>query len=201
MGKGTVDHATRQRLIDATVELMDRLPVEDIKVELVLRETGITRGSLYHFFDDFSELLEAAYLTRFSRRVHESAAAIRVIVDESGDQEEFLARLENVTQVTQARDRESLRFERARILAKAENNARFRASLGEVQQELTDALTDCFATAQNRGFLNHDFSPRAGAVLIQAYTLGKIIDDVVPNPVADADWDALITLIARRALA
>lgn len=201
MGRGSIDHATRQRLVDATVDLMDRMPVEDIKVDLVLRETGITRGSLYHFFDDFSELLEAAYLTRFARRVEESSAVIRTIVDESADQEEFLTRLEAVTRVTQARDREGLRFERARILAKAENNERFRQALGAVQQGLTDALTDCFATAQSRGFLNRDFSPRAGAVLIQAYTLGKVIDDVVPSAMGDEEWDELITLVARRALA
>lgn len=201
MGRGSVDHATRQRLVDTTVDLMDRIPVEDIKVDLVLTETGITRGSLYHFFDDFSELLEAAYLTRFARRVEESGVAIRMIVDESADQEEFLTRLEKITRVTQAREREPLRFERARILAKAEHNERFRAALGEVQQGLTDALTDCFATAQSRGFLNQDFSPRAGAVLIQAYTLGKIIDDVVASPMGDQEWDELITLIARRALA
>ncbi len=201
MGRGSVDHATRQRLVDTTVDLMDRMPVEDIKVDLVLRETGITRGSLYHFFDDFSELLEAAYLTRFARRVEESAVAIRAIVDGSADQEEFLARLEEITRITQARARESLRFERARILAKAEHNERFRTSLGEVQSGLTDALEASFAAAQERGFLNRDFSPRAGAVFIQAYTLGKIVDDVTPSPMADADWDALITLIARRALA
>ncbi len=201
MGRGSIDHATRQRLVDTTVALMDRMPVEDIKVDLVLKETGITRGSLYHFFDDFSELLEAAYLTRFARRVEESAMVIRQIVDESGDQEEFLARLEMVTMVTQARDRETLRFERARILAKAENNERFRASLGAVQQQLTDALTDCFADAQGKGFLNRDFSPRVGAVFIQAYTLGKIIDDVSPDPMNGDDWNGLITLIARRALA
>ncbi len=201
MGRGSVDHATRQRLIDTTVDLMDRLPVEDIKVDLVLQETGITRGSLYHFFDDFSELLEAAYLTRFARRVEESAVAIRMIVDESADQHEFLTRLEQVTRITQARDREGLRFERARILAKAEHNDRFRTSLGEVQAGLTDALTGCFTRAQERGFLNKDFSPRAGAVLIQAYTLGKIVDDVTPSPMSEDEWDSLITLIARRALA
>lgn len=201
MGRGSIDHATRQRLVDTTVDLMDRLPVEDIKVDLVLQETEITRGSLYHFFDDFSELLEAAYLTRFARRVEESAVAIRMIVDESADQDAFLTRLEQVTRITQARDREALRFERARILAKAEHNQRFRTSLGAVQAGLTDALTDCFARAQERGFLNTDFSPRAGAVLIQAYTLGKIVDDVTPSPMSEDEWDSLITLIARRALA
>lgn len=201
MGRGSIDHATRQRLVDATVALMDVRPVEDIKVDVILMETGITRGSLYHFFDDFSELLEAAYLTRFARRVEESAVAIRAIVEQSADQEEFLSRLQEITRITQARDRAALRFERARILAKAENNDRFRAALGQVQAGLTDALTQCFELAQEREFLNRDFSPRAGAVFIQSYTLGKILDDVTPDQMTAEEWDGLISLIARRALA
>jgi len=180
---------------------MDALPTEDITVELVLKETGITRGSLYHFFDDFSELLEAAFLKRFAAHVEVSAATIRSIVEDAQDQEDFLTRLEAITKATQEREREPLRFERARILAKAERNDRFRASLGAVQQELTDALTECFALAQERGFLNRDFQPRTGAVFIQAYTLGKIVDDVTTTHMDEDDWNSLITLISRRALA
>jgi len=201
MGRGSVDHATRQKLLDVTVALMDQMPADDIKVDLVLERTGITRGSLYHFFDDFSELLEAAYLARFAQQVEASASAIRSIVDESANPDEFLSRLEHVTAETQKAARMPVRFERARILVKAENNERFRTALGEVQQRLTDSLTECFATAQARGFLNSDFRPRAGAVLIQAYTLGKIVDDITPDPMDADDWNALISLIARRALA
>lgn len=194
-------HPTRERLVAETVLLLDEVPVEDISASLVLKRTGLSRGSLYHFFDDFFELLEAAYIRRFAANVEMSTAALRAIVDESVDQEEFLARLTRVTHATQARERMPFRFERARALARAERNERFRASLGAVQQELTDALTACVEQAQNRGLLNRDFSPRAVAVLIQAYTLGKLVDDIVPRPVEPQEWEQLIDLVARRALA
>lgn len=196
------NHPTQQALVEATVAMLDEMPAEDITAVLVLERTGISSGSMYHFFDGFSDLLEAAYLRRFSDGVVASTTAIRSIVDESADAEDFLTRLEQITRATQDRVRlAGSRFERARILAMTVNNPRFRATLGELQQQLTDGLTACFADAQAKGWLNTTFKPRTGAVFIQAYTLGRIVDDITGEPMDDEDWVGLITRISRTALA
>jgi hypothetical protein len=82
----------------------------------------------------------------------------------------------------------------------AEKNESFRKALGEAQQGLTDLFTEQVTAVQNRGWFNKDFDPRAAAVLIQAYTLGKIVDDVVDKPMAATGWNALIDLIIDRTL-
>lgn len=194
------DHPTRIRLRDAVVEMMDEKPPEDIHSEYVLQETGISRGSLYHHYEDFTDLLEDAMLYRFSAGVEASTGAIENIVSSSGNREEFLSMLEGVTRATQSRELADNRFDRARMLAMAQHNRRFRAKLAEVQDRLTDSLTDCFAQAQEKGWLNKDFQPRTGAIFIQAYTLGKLVDDVSTNQMDDTDWENLITLIADRTL-
>jgi hypothetical protein len=51
------------------------------------------------------------------------------------------------------------------------------------------------------GWLNKDFDPRAADVLIQAYTLGKIVDDIVDDQMDSKAWNALIGLIVDRTLA
>lgn len=198
--KKVSNHPTRQRLLTAVVEMMDTTPPEDIHSEYVLQETGISRGSLYHHYEDFTELLEDAMLYRFSAGVEASTGAIQNIVASSGNQEEFLSLLEGVTRATQSRELADSRFDRARMLAMAQYNLRFRAKLAAVQDRLTDALTECFAQAQDKGWLNKDFQPRTGAIFIQAYTLGKLVDDVSDNHMDNSDWENLITLIADRTL-
>jgi hypothetical protein len=69
-----------------------------------------------------------------------------------------------------------------------------------LQQQLTDALTLAFAQAQEKGFLNKSFEARTGAVFIQAYTLGRIVDDITTTQMNDADWERLIGRIAREVL-
>ena len=198
--KQVSNHPTRQRLLTAVVEMMDTTPPEDIHSEFVLQETGISRGSLYHHYEDFTELLEDAMLYRFSAGVEASTGAIQNIVAMSQSRDEFFSLLEGVTRATQDRKRSDIRFDRARMLAMAQHNLRFRAKLGAVQDRLTDALTECIAQAQDKGWANPHFQARTLAVFIQAYTLGKIVDDVGEHPMDDADWESLITLIADRAL-
>ena len=87
------------------------------------------------------------------------------------------------------------------MLARSERNERFRKSLGDIQQQLTDSLTQAIKNAQDKGFVTTDFQPRTLAVFIQAYTLGKIVDDITTNPMDDQDWDRFITRIASRVFA
>jgi hypothetical protein len=70
-----------------------------------------------------------------------------------------------------------------------------RRMLGAEQARLTDALTDLIREAQEKGLYRNDFDPRACAVLIQAYTLGKVVDDVVDTPVDPQAWNDLISQV------
>ena len=194
-------HATRQTLVDATVRLLDKVTFEEINAAMVLEATGISKSSLYHFFEDFSDLLEQALLVRFQVTVRNSAQVIKDIINASGTQDELFTALIGVTRATQARENAAVRFERARILARSEKNERFRKALGEVQQQLTDSLTEAFQMAQDRGFLNTNFEARTGAVFIQAYTLGRGVDDITTTQMNDADWEHLIEKIMRQVLA
>lgn len=191
---------TRQRLLTTAVDMLDDMQEKDVSASEILRRTGIARGSLYHFWDSIGELIEEAYLVRYSRFVEKSGGVIKQLLAECNTKEEFFNELSKVTELTQDPARKANRYERARILGMAEKNDKFRKALGKVQQELTDLFTEQFTEVQNRGWFNKDFDARAAAVLIQAYTLGKIVDDVVDNPMTAISWNNLIGLIVGRTL-
>ncbi len=191
---------TRQNLIQATSDLMDLHAIEDISASMVLERAGASKSSMYHFFEDFADLLEETYIVRFGETVAISIRVIEKIIARSTTKEEFFVALDRLTASTQDRGIASIRFSRARELARSERHEKFRKSLGELQQQLTDSLTLAFETAQEKGFLNKSIEARTGAVFIQAYTLGRIVDDITTTHMNDADWQKLIGRIAREVL-
>ena len=180
--------------------MLDELQEKDVSAAEILRRTGIARGSLYHCWDTIGDLIQEAYLVRYARYVERSGAVIKDLLDTCNTKEEFFAGLQKVTELTQDPKRKANRYERARILGMAEKHDEFRKALGKAQQGLTDLFTEQFTEVQSRGWFNKDFDPRTAAVLIQAYTLGKIVDDVVENPMDALAWNALIGLIVDRSL-
>ena len=194
-------NTTKQDLIDTTVSLLDDVSLEEISAVMVLEKSGISKSSMYHFFEDFSDLLEQAFLKRFAASVEASDKAIKETIAASTTATELFTGLAKITKASQDRKNSHIRFERARTLARAERNERFRKALGELQQQLTDSLTEGVTMAQTKGFITKEFQPRTLAVFIQAYTLGRIVDDITTRHMDDHDWEALIGSIVAKTLA
>lgn len=193
-------HPTREKLLMTTVALLDSENPERVGQELVLQESGVSKGSMYHHFQDFPEVVEAALVYRFHRNVDINIAAIDAALSDASSREDFIARMRDLTVATQGRDRAQLRFERARALGLAGNSERFRAALGAEQQRLTDATTAMIIRAQERGWVAREVDARALAVFIQSYTLGKAVDDITEVQMDEDAWVDLIVRIIEMAL-
>ena len=192
-------HPTKARLIETTVELMDTKLPSEIAVDEILEKSGISKGSLYHHFEDLTELLEAAQVSRYAQWVDRSVKMLTDLITSAKTIEEFRAGLMQVTTYTQSPEYKKTRYERARTIASSENSPRFERALAQEQDRLTDALEDLIHEAQAKKLWRGDVDPRAAAVFVQAYTLGKIVDDFAPNPMDAQKWNELITTILDRA--
>jgi len=192
------EHPTKKMFIDlAVAQLEDRLP-EEMTIESILESAGLTKGALYHHFSDFAELIEIALVVRFSQFVDDSIASLSAMANAAESRDEVLAGMAAITAVTQRPDRKHIRFARAHVLTLASGNPRLADKLAVEQLRLTDALSALIPTAQQRGWFNSEFDPRAGAVLIQAYTLGRIVDDITTEPVDPDAWERLIMRLIER---
>lgn len=191
-------HPTKQALIDTVVRLLDEKSPDHISSDEVLVASGISRGSLYHHFEDFPELIAAAQVARFSDYVDQSIAALTETLLAAQSAATIRPALERITEATQHQERAPVRFERASALAHAAANPKMMAMLGAEQSRLTEALTDLVREAQHRGIFSSDLDARAVAVLIQAYTLGRVVDDVVSDKMNPEAWNALIMRLVDR---
>lgn len=193
-------HPTKVLLLDTTLRLLGSTPVEAVTIDMVLTESGTSRGSLYHHYEDFPDLLEQALIAQFGQHVDESIEAFTLACDTSTSAAQLGEHLRAVTKVTQARQRADRRMQRVVIFANSNGSERMRARLCEQQQRLTSALADVIARSQDRGWLNRSLDATAVATFIQAYTVGRVVDDINPTPVDVDAWITLIDMVLDRVL-
>ena len=193
-------HPTKARLIETTVELMNiKLPTE-IAVDEILERSGISKGSLYHHFEDLAELLEAAQVARYADWVDRSIALIVAIMSKAKTKEDLFAGVKKMTLLTQSSEFKGFRYERARTIGNSQGHKRFQDLLAAEQERLTSGLTDIIREVIEKGFFHKDLNPRVAAIFIQSYTLGKIVDDIVTDPVNSKDWDDFIDQMVYKSM-
>ena len=185
-------HPTKQTLIDTVVTLMDTQPSMEINSDQVLEISGISKGSLYHHFEDFPELVEHAMVARFARFVDNSVVMLNGVIASAKTRADLVEGLKKVTRATQAQELTRHRSERVTAIAKAIRIPRMKALLGEEQERLTDALADLFRESVERGWGDPTLDPRVVGVMVQAYTIGKIVDDITPTRMDAENWNQAI---------
>ncbi|MEY2699102.1 MAG: hypothetical protein RL720_1058 [Actinomycetota bacterium] len=193
-------HPTRDRLIDTMAQLLDGSDPEHITADQVLSTSGVSKGSLYHHFEDFEDLLEAALIARFSVNVDATIDSMAQILATVDSREGLLEALRELNKYNQAQERASFRLERARAAGLTYSSPRFHAALGAEQQRLTDAFTDLFIEAQNKGWMSATVDPRAAAVFVQAYTVGRVVDDIAVEKVDPEAWINLVMDVVDKAI-
>lgn len=195
-----VTHPTRQRLLEAAVEVIGEVGLDAVEMGEILRRTGVTAGALYHHFPDFSHLLEEAMALRFPVGVRESLAMIKEGLTSATTLEGYQKFMSDLAHASQAPENKARRMERARYLAIAFSSESLRAVIAREQSEMTAELTEALTEVARRGWLRSDLSPKAVAVFIQAYTLGRIVDDITDDPVDPEEWTKMIITVMTKAL-
>ena len=195
-------HPTKEKLIETMAELMNERALHEIQVDDVLRESNISKGSLYHHFENFEDLTEAALIARFSNSVDRSIELVAGAIHEAKSADEFLEKIIYVTTVTQGPERAQFRLERARVIGLSVNSPKLAKLLETEQDRLTEAMTDVVREGQVKGWVSDKFDPKTIAVFMQAYTLGRVIDDVA-SPEASVnsdDWNAVVNTAVQSLL-
>ena len=196
----TAPHPTRLALLEVTKRLIAEHGTDGFTVEMVLSESGISRGSLYHHFQDFPDLVESALVEVNRSYVDASIELTARAVGAVNSKQEFLAAIDLVTRTLHSEDRFKARIDRVRMIALCADSPSFRAKFGEAQAELVDNLADVIRGAQENGWARRDFDPRALATFMSAYTVGVTLNDVSADPVSFDEWNELVRDVILRFL-
>ena len=196
----TAPHPTRVALLDVTKKMIAEHGTDGFTVEMVLSESGISRGSLYHHFDDFPDLVESALIELNRTYVDGSIEVMARALGSATTKEEFLDGVRKVTEFQHSSERLKVRLDRVRMIALCFDSPTFRDKFGEAQADFVDALTDIVRDAQERGWARTDFDPKALATFMSAYNIGLTLNDVSSDPVSAETWNSLVRDVIARFL-
>lgn len=185
-------HKTKKALIDTVIALMDGNPSADITIQQVLKTSGITSGSLYYHFSDFQELIDFALADLYGQFADDIRVRLIYIIGSSNSAQETFEKLSPAIDDRHIPDFSAVRSARAWIAAQAT----LRPSLGEKlraeQARVTQEIADLIADAQARGIAQEGLDPYVVAVFIEAYTMGRIVDDLAGSPMNAHHWAEFI---------
>lgn len=195
------EHPTRTRLIETTRALLAQNAAENLTSDMVLEASGISKGSLYHHFEDFNDLIGTVMVREFSQAVQATIDAARTGFAQCDSAHALQSLIRQLTRLSQQPAMRERRMHRIRLILFAQANPRHKALLAAEQGRLTAALSELFSHAQDRGWINRRFTPGAAATLIQAYSTGRIVDDITEAPQPDEAWFEIIDLLTSRVFA
>lgn len=195
-------HPTKEKLIATMVSLMDDRALTSIQVDDVLRESNISKGSLYHHFENFDDLVEVTLIARFAAGVDLSIELVAGAVNGAKSAKELVEKIIEVTTFTQGRERAKFRLERARVIGLSVNSPKLLNALEREQDRLTTAMADLVREGQEKGWVSKTFDAKTIAVYLQAYTLGRVVDDVASkdNKIDPQDWSNVVVAALKALL-
>ena len=191
-------HPTRAALIESVVRFLETKNPENLTVDEVLKDSGISTGSLYQHFVDFPDLINQAMVARYADEVAKNIETLSLYVGAARDAKTLFDGIRTMTTATVGPDYDRQRYVRAQTMTRASTNEQFRAALLPHQERLTNALADIVRNLQSRNLFHSDLNPVAVSIFIQAYSLGLMINDVSGHPTDHASTVDIVVRVLER---
>ena len=189
----TEEHPTRTLIAKATADVLKEKGPTGFHVDHVLERTGLTRGAVYHHFENVEDMIDSALLVTYTEGVDQNITFVKEVLGSATTFESFREGIlrANLAYVTNERLRD-VRKLRAHAMSTTATVDRMKAMLAATQQRLTDEYVAAITEAQKKGWVKRTVDPEALAVFIQAYSFGIIVDDVSEKHVDRDAWAGII---------
>lgn len=188
---------SRAQLIDAALRIILEKGIDAVRVDDVVAEVGITKGSLYWHFEDRQGLIKAALAEQIRRFSSETVTGLSEALTQSSTKDDYLARI--VPFIVDPFNKEQVRDRWARmsILVETQNDEDLRAMMHDVQSRHLEVVVELMSDAQHRGYLREDLDPRCVAVVLSVINLGSNIIDVLDHnaPEPEKWWNMVLFFV------
>lgn len=185
---------TCRRLVDEDESL--------IRIPDICEATGVNYGSVYHHFGSREGLIDAAYHKMFLEYAEHDMEILRNITEGSETLGEFVAGMAGLSgSFSSGAPRARRRALRVRIVAASLTRPELYEKISATQDKVTEGLTQLIEHGQGRGWLRNDLTSRSVAVMVQANSVGRILDDISSTPITTDEWQPVMSMMFEALLA
>ena len=181
-------HPTAQKLVDTVIGMLEETSYDNIKSENVLHRSGISRGPMYHHFENFEDLIETAQVQLYARYAGGVIVAIQEVVARQSDPWKARKEIGILVHLKTNLASKRVRWQCLGVLHNAASVKSFRFKLWETQEVINQEWIKTYEICLQRGWADPSRDPRVFAYMMQSFILGRVYDDIAPIKVEQEDW-------------
>lgn len=185
VGRGQV---TKRALLDAAIADMEATGEASIRITKILKESGVTNGSLYHHFGSREGLVREAIAERFLGSVSEGLIVFAERVAKVRTSEEMFTLFRQELLRIGTPEVKLQRTRRMTALAAALPRAELLERVITDQGGYFDGAADALSRLQDRGLIKADLDVRAFAAWFLGLSLSRLLSDIDPDLDPDTEW-------------
>ena len=179
---------TIEKLLEVTINELDRVGLAEIDLDSLLRKSKISKGSLYHHFGSKNGLLAAAEAQQFMKYLKREGETFRELIEDCKSKQKFVDLVADVMKITRLEANIDFRKKRVRAIAMTFNDETLAEVLKNAQIEVTEYLAGSFQMAKDRGWVKPDTDLMALSYWIQGIFIGHIMLDITEQTEHEDAW-------------
>ena len=182
---------TRTRLLEAAMSAIADNGEGTLRVQKIAESVGVREPSVYHFFKNREELVEAAHIERYRRSHLEMVQPFQAGAALADNSEDFRRIVKKILSLVYAAEREHIRSTRMSVLGAAQTSPMIADAIRQINFEVSSKIADVLTTAQEKNWIRKEVDPLAAAYWINGQILGRVMAEMDKDQVDLDKWNQI----------
>ena len=182
---------TRTRILEAAMSVIEDTGEGALRVQKIAESVGVREPSVYHFFKNREELVEAAHIERYRRSHLEMVRPFQAGAALADNAEDFRRIVKKILSLVYSAEREDIRSVRMSVLGAAQTSPKIAEAIREINFEVFSKVAEVFATAQEKNWIRKEVDPLAAAYWINGQILGRVMAEMDKERVDLDKWNQI----------
>ena len=182
---------TRTRILEAAMSVIEDTSEGALRVQKIAEAVGVCEPSVYHFFKNREELVEAAHVERYRRSHLEMVRPFEAGAALADSAEDFRRIVKKILSLVYAAEREHIRSTRMSVLGAAQTSPMIADAIRQINFDIHSKIADVLASAQEKNWIRKEVDPLAAAYWINGQILGRVMAEMDKDQVDLDKWNQI----------